>query len=351
MKKISLKYTNNREALSMKKYLLMLIILLSVSIASAKKVRFSVDMTGQTVDTTGVHVAGDFQEEAGFAGGDWQPNTTVMACVSASSIYCVVVDIPAFAKYEYKFLNGDQWYNVEFVPVESRVGYNFNDNRWVYIDSLSSDTTDIRPVLFSGNAPAGRYLLRLMVDLQTEDSINDSGVHVSGDFQGWNPSSTSMYSFVDKVYEYIAYVDTALGYSEYLFLNGSTAADFEVVPVDCSVNGNRKIDVPEDTITGTVCFSSCSACLPEQVNDHPQNQAAKIYPNPCKDRAILEFNDDQAIHRVTITDLLGNVQHVYNNCAAGTQEIKCDNLKNGIYIIRIENEDQWLSTIRFIKLS
>jgi alpha-amylase len=109
----------------MKKYMLFAVIFMISTAVSAKKVRFAVDMTGQTVSTTGVHVAGDFQEEAGFSGGDWQPNTTTMINEPGLEIYSVVVDIPAFTKYEYKFLNGDQWYDVEFVPVESRVGYNF----------------------------------------------------------------------------------------------------------------------------------------------------------------------------------------------------------------------------------
>jgi alpha-amylase len=335
----------------MKKYLLILVTLLSVSMASAKKVRFSVDMTGQAVDTTGVHVAGDFQEEAGFAGGDWQPNTTVMTSDPGSAIYSVVVDIPAFSKYEYKFLNGDQWYNVEFVPVESRVGYNFNDNRWVYIDSLYSDTTEVRPVLFSGNAPAGQYLLRLIVDLQLEDSVNPAGVHVAGNFQDWDPSRTSMYSFIDRVYEYIAYVDTASAHSEYRFLNGGTAGDFEVVPGECAANGNRAVTTLHDTVTGTVCFSSCFACEPQSIPVNPLPGIAKIYPNPCMNLAILVFNDHQASHRVTIIDLLGNVQQDYTNCTTETLEVKCDNLKNGIYFVRIENEQKWLSTIRFLKIN
>ncbi|MBK8686725.1 MAG: hypothetical protein IPN26_18020 [Bacteroidetes bacterium] len=48
----------------------------------------------------------------------------------------MVVDLPAFAKYEYKFLNGDQGYEVEVVPEESRANYNLSDNRWIYVDSL-----------------------------------------------------------------------------------------------------------------------------------------------------------------------------------------------------------------------
>ena len=108
---------------------------------SAKKVKFAVDMTGQIINTTGIHISGDFQTIAGFPGGDWASNTTPLTQEGTTDIYSIVVDIPAFAKYEYKFLNGDQFYEAEFVPVESRVGYNFDDNRWIYVDSLADDTS------------------------------------------------------------------------------------------------------------------------------------------------------------------------------------------------------------------
>jgi hypothetical protein len=332
----------------MKKYLLIAAILLTGMAVSAKKVRFAVDMTGQTISPAGVHVSGDFQEEAGYPGGDWQPNTTLMSMEAGTEIYSVVVDVPAGAKYEYKYINGDQWYEVEFVPVESRVGYNFNDDRWVYIDSLYTDTTMISPVLFSGNAPAGQYLLRLIVDLQAEAFINPDGVHVAGDFQGWEPSQTIMYNFVDKVYEYIAYVDTAAGYSEYRFVNGNAAGNYEAVPSECSSNGNRTLIVPKDTVTPAVCFSSCSACGPQWVTDALQPSVARIYPNPCSDKAVLEFNDSEAIHKVAIMDILGNVQRVYDNYRKESLEIRCDNLENGVYFIRMENGSGWLSTLRLV---
>lgn len=332
----------------MNKYLILILLMLTTISVTAKKVMFAVDMTGQTVNALGVHVSGDFQEEAGFEGGDWQSNTTLMTNESGTEIYSVVVDIPAFTKYEYKFLNGDQWYDVEFVPVESRVGYEFNDNRWVYIDSLYNDTTLVKPVLFSGNAPAGQYLLRLMVDLQNEGAINPAGIHVAGDFQGWDPSRTVMYSFVDKVYEYIAYVDIAFGFSEYRFVNGNAAGNYEVVPPDCSINGNRAIAIPKDTVMETVCFSSCSACGPQWIRDDLRSSAARIYPNPCRDFTILEFNDSETNHLVIIMDLVGNVQHVYIDCRAETLEIQCDDLKKGVYFVKINNGQRWLSTLRLL---
>src|SRR6185436_15682419 len=157
----------------MKKILFIFLFLLVAGISVAKKVKFAVDMTGQVLNVTGVHIGGDFQTLAGFAGGDWMPGTTPMTQETGdTNIYSIVVDIPAFTKYEYKVINGDQWYEAEFVPLESRVGYNFNDNRWLWVDSLSNDTTFVGALLFSGNAPAGLKLLRVVVDMQNEPSVS-----------------------------------------------------------------------------------------------------------------------------------------------------------------------------------
>src|SRR6185503_10791552 len=98
----------------MKKALLISAVLFISVGAFAKKVKFSVDMDTITINVNGVHVTGDFQDEAGFAS-DWDPGTTAMLQdVSDPSIYSIVLDIPAFQKYEFKFVNGIFGYETEF---------------------------------------------------------------------------------------------------------------------------------------------------------------------------------------------------------------------------------------------
>jgi hypothetical protein len=342
--------TNDQEPTTMNKYLILIVLMIATFTVNAKKVRFSVDMTGMTVNSTGVHVSGDFQDEAGFEGGDWQSNTTVMTAGEGSSIYSVVVDIPAFAKYEYKFLNGDQWYDVEFVPLESRVGYNYNDNRWVYIDSLYNDTTSIPAVLFSGNAPAGYYLLRLKVDMSLQEAISPAGVHVAVETQNWDPASAILYSFGDSVYEQILYADIWTDYAEcrYRFVDGNTNEGLETVPADCSQDGNRFIEMTKDSVVETVCFSECSACGTQAVRENQKASQSRIYPNPLKDQAVLEFNDAESIHDVRIMDLFGNTVRLYKDVKAQHIEIKRDDLKEGIYFLKIDDGHTWLATLRMI---
>jgi hypothetical protein len=317
----------------MKKALTSLFFLLIVYSGFAKKVKFAVDMDTLTPMITGIHVAGDFQTLAGYTGGDWMSGTTLMTQEGSSSIYSVVVDIPAFAKYEYKFINGDQWYEAEFVPVESRVGYNFNDNRWIYVDSLANDTTFVGAILFSGNAPKGLTLMRFLVDMSNEPAVDPGGVHVAGSFQGWNPAITRLYSFGANVYEIIAY-DTVTT-NEYRFYNGNTGAGSETVPGACAVNGNRPLQFAKDTVLGTVCFSGCSACI---LSGIAQNFSAslQLYPNPAHESTLLEINQPGR-HTVTLRDYTGKDVQKFSSVENSLQ-IDSRPLAAGLYFVTVAEE-------------
>lgn len=334
----------------MNKPLILIFLLLLVLAANAKTVKFAVDMTGQTISPNGVHVAGDFQEEAGYEGGDWQSNTTEMTNEPGTEIYSVVVNIPAFAKYEYKFLNGDQWYEVEFVPLESRVGYDFNDNRWVYVDSVYNDTTMILPVVFSGNAPAGHHLLRLKVNMSLEDTIDPAGVYMVANEEIGTAPQTILYSFGDDVYERIIYAEMWTDYSDcfYLFVNGKTLEGYESLPAACSANGNRYVEILKDTVVETVCFSECVNCDAIEIDENPQSAKSFIYPNPCGENTVIDFNDLEKSHDVSIIDILGNTKRIIKDCLTKTLPVPRDGLPAGIYFVKIESNNHWLSTLRLV---
>jgi hypothetical protein len=312
--------------------------LLACTSLFAKKVKFAVDMTGQTVNVTGVHITGDFQDEAGYAGGDWLPNTTFMTQETTdTNIYSVVVDIPAFRAYEFKFVNGDQTYDVEFVPIESRVLYNFDDNRWLYVDSLANDTTFAGAIRFSANAPAGKYLLRFEADLQNEPSVNAAGVHVEGGFQGWNAQQTRMYSFDGNVYEYITYIDTldAAVLNEFLYVNGNTSPNSENVPAACATSNNyRGVYVPKDTMLAVVCFSACVDCQSVGLSEYTLSDSFSISPNPADDYAMISFNDRAAVHDIYFYSMNGALVRSYEKYNSSYLRVKKNDLQRGLYFIK-----------------
>lgn len=307
--------------------------------AQAKKVKFSVNMSGQTISPNGIHLTGDFQTLAGYPNGDWQSNTTVMTReTSDTNIYSVVVDIPAHRKYEFKFVNGDLFYEAEFVPEESRVGYDFIDNRWIYIDSLINDTTQVGPLLFGGNAPLGKKLLRLKVDLRNQSSISNQGIHVAGSFQSFEFNSTRMYSFSGTTFEYQAYVDSGTVIS-YQFVNGNTSSDAEAVPVSCANStGRREVSIINDVVLDSICFGQCTICeISSGAKEAELNRPSVLYPNPSSSTTTLSLSYVEKSTKVLVLNMNGEVVQYHHNLTGNTIELKREHLSSGIYIIQISN--------------
>jgi hypothetical protein len=330
----------------MKKIILIgLTILSCVTTVSAKKVKFAVDMSNEIISPLGVHLSGDFQVIAGYAS-DWCANCTPLTQEGSSNIYSIVLDLPAFNKYEYKFLNGDQFYEAEFVPEPSRVNYNFSDNRWLYVDSIANDTTFVGAIIFAANAPAGKNLIRFYVDM-TNESLSPNGIHVAGSYQSWDPTQGAMYHFDEAdagVYEVIEYA-TAGSY-QYKFYNGNTLANTESVPGTCATAGNRSLTLSSDTLLNTVCFSSCGICV-VGINEISKNVPLKIYPNPTSDIAIIEFKNFEK-KSVVITDVNGKIIQSLELNNTNSLQVEKGNLSSGAYFVNVRYADNTISKSKLI---
>lgn len=249
--------------------------------AFAKKVKFAVNMNEQTISPNGVWVNGDFQTLLGL------PNNDTIAIrllqEGTSGIYSTVLDLPAFRKYEYKFLNGDQFYETEIVPEPSRVGHDFNDNRWIYVDSIATDTFFVGAIRFGENAPAGLTMIRFLVQM---NNVNPSQpVHLATSFTNWNFARNTMYRFVDQLYEIILFASN--GNYEYSFSNGGSVAGQETLAGVCaSPNGKRMLTLLADTILEPVCFGECTPCLTNVLSSATSRFFAELYPNPTENGKI-----------------------------------------------------------------
>lgn len=317
----------------MRQSIFTLLVALSSLTVFAKKVKFAVNMAGQTINSTGIHVSGDFQVLAGFPGDNWDSGSTTLTKEGNTDIYSIVVTIPAFRKYEYKFVNGDQFYEAEFVPEASRVGYDFNDNRWIYVDSLSADTFFVGAIRFGEHAPAGLKMMRLKIDMNYVAS--PSNIHVAGSFNAWNYNNVVLYSFVDKLYEVIQFVPA--GTYEYKFANGNAAASSESVPSACSTNGNRTISLQTDSVLTAFCFGSCDACVTPVSKAISSADMAQIFPNPAAEgKAELLLNS--AIESVRVFDARGILVHSVS--ASPQQTVSLSGLLPGLYQVQVSAKDR-----------
>ena len=102
--------------------------------------------------------------------------------------------------------------------------------------------------------------MTLTVDM-TNEMVSMDGVHVAGNFQGWDPAATPMTDNGDGTWSHTFTSDTAASY-QYKFVNGNAWGTDEGVPAACAVDGNRGITV--DGMMGDVsaeaCFGNCAAC-------------------------------------------------------------------------------------------
>lgn len=331
----------------MKKFWLLFAVLMIFGKADAKKVKFAVDMTGQTVSAAGLHIVGDFQATAGL-GANWDPATASLIKEGNSNIYSIIVSIPAFKVYQYRFVNGDQTYDAEFVPEESRVGYigsDLVDNRWLYVDSLANDTSYAGAILYGANAPSGKILVRYRVNTNRMGVVPSQGFHVSVSYQSYDATKNRLYAFSNGIFEIINYVSS--GTYGYVYINGNTSSLAETVPAGCAVSGNRSIAVSKDTVLTLVCFGECADCQDVGIADYQKPTALKVFPNPLSDYVTIE---DPGYTKYAISVVNTQGQLVYQSEEmSGTATIPLTTLPEGIYVMKLSKGNLVLQSARVVK--
>lgn len=242
----------------------------SLSIAQSN-VTFQVDMTNEMVAAEGVHIAGNFQ--------GWDPAATALTDDDMDGVYEVTIELPSDSTYEFKFINGASWDFVEDVPPTCQVEVAGNDNRFIHVGADDTDVT--YHVCYASCAACGMTTVRMRVDMSVEAAVSPNGVHVAGNFQGWDPAGSAMTDADgDGVWEYWAsfYADSLdEGNLVFKFINGNswTNPNENLTGEDCADDfGNRILEFTDlnmvmvgDAATNAApCYNACGTCLsPTQV--------------------------------------------------------------------------------------
>ncbi len=248
----------------MKHFTLMALAMLAAVALNAQaktKITFAVDMNKQTVGPKGVHIAGDFQKDAGMPG-DWDPGAAAGALADADKdgIYTVTYDLPQGKTYGYKFINGDAWGTDEPVPGACAGA---GGNRSVTVGTAAATFQNCFGACEVKCVAVKDVKVTFKVNMKSE-TISPDGVHLAGDFQGFNPGSTKMQDDDrDGIYEVtLTMKNGAYGYK---FINGNAWGKDESVPCSCIKGNNREVVVPftdDLVVVPAVCFRACSnTCL------------------------------------------------------------------------------------------
>jgi len=228
--------------------------------AQTVPVTFSVDMNNEDVAAEGVHVAGNFQ--------GWDPAATMLSDGDMDGVYEVTVEVAdTLGLVEYKFINGNAWGADESAP--EACAWNGGTNRYF---ELMGETALDTPC-FGQCGACGTTTILFKVDMSQEDAINPVGVHMNGNFNGWDGSNFLMMDDTDgdMVYTYVATVDGAMldpvDTALFKFVNGNAWGFDENPEGECASQGNRFLSltggdlVYEASAGQAYCYNACGSCV------------------------------------------------------------------------------------------
>ncbi|MED5426592.1 MAG: CBM20 domain-containing protein, partial [Candidatus Neomarinimicrobiota bacterium] len=131
-------------------------------------VTFQVDMSNETVNENGVHVAGSMQ--------GWDPAATALSDEDADGIYSVTLVLTADDTVEYKYINGNAWGDDEFQG---------GSNRSLVVPDVD---TVLPAYCFNSLHLCSEASITFQVDMNFE-TVSANGVHIAGSMQGWDPAA------------------------------------------------------------------------------------------------------------------------------------------------------------------
>ena len=220
-------------------------------------VTFAVNMEQQTVSPNGVFVSGIPSTDPAFS--------QQMLDADGDGIYTATLTLDTNQIINYRFQNGLSIADAEVVPAACRFmvqGMMFRRLELAYNDST------VATVCYGECADCITVVPTISVTLQVnmaEQMVSPDGIHVMGNFQGWNASATPMAAAVDGIYEVIVEVEENANLL-YKFINGNVDTQAENVPSVCGLpdgfgSYNRVLELgTTDVVAPVVCYGQCENC-------------------------------------------------------------------------------------------
>ena len=299
---------------------------------ATSNVTFQVDMNQVTAGFTTPEVNGLWN--------NWCGNCNAMTDANGDGIWEVTLPLLEGSTQEFKY-SADAWtiqeMNDPTAPCTN--GNATNTNRVLVVPA--ADTT--LPVVCWSSCYGCAVDVTLQVNMAWEvanNAVSADGIHVAGDFQGWNPGATAMTDANnDGIYEVTVNVP-ANSSIQYKFINGNSWGQDEPVPSACAVTGttNRGATFAYgDSTMAPVCFGKCTDCM-ASLDETLQN--VSLFPNPTRGQFNLARMDAASEVEVSVLDLQGKVLTVATwNAGAESLGIDLSSFANGVYMVRLTSEE------------
>ena len=280
-------------------------------------VTFQVDLSNQELSSSGVHLAGSFQQ--------WNTSSMQMLDLDGDMIYSITIPVEANQSYEYKFINGVQWNQAEIIQ-----GICGSNNR--ILNTFFQDTI-LEPVCFNLCGVCPDYEAIPEGIIEGLNVISDSSVifslfaphknyvHLLGDFNDWEMNHNSMMKkdlFTNQFWIQLDGLDPNIEY-RYQFsidLNSMRIADIYSdkildetndvwIPQSNWVNHPNYIPYPEGETTGHVsCF---------MINKTDYSWEIENFSKPQKEKLIIyELLVRDFLESQSYNDLIDSLDYLDN---------------------------------------
>jgi len=280
-------------------------------------VTFQVDLSNQEVSSSGIHLAGSFQE--------WNTSSMQMIDVDGDMIFSITIPVESNQSYEYKFINGVQWDQAEIIQ-----GICASNNRSL---NTSFQDTILEPVCFNLCGVCPDYEAIPEGIIEGLNVISDSSVifslfaphknyvHLLGDFNDWEMNHNSMMKkdlFTNQFWIQLDGLDPNLEY-RYQFsidLNSMRIADIYSdkildetndvwIPQNNWVNHPNYIPYPDGETTGHVsCFT---------INKTDYSWEIESFSKPQKEKLIIyELLVRDFLESQSYNDLIDSLDYLDN---------------------------------------
>lgn len=198
-------------------------------------------------------------------------------------------------------------------------------------------------------APPAPANITFQVDMSEYTGSTANGVFLNGGFNGWCGNCNPMTDIGNNIWELT--LPLANGTIQYKFTVDGWTDQETIDSLSSCVDGvddgffNRELTFTGDTTLPAVCWSACTACTTNNVNEVTLNTIG-LYPNPVNDIAIVTA--DENIETIVVLDVNGKA---VNTVAASSDEVEINvaGLPNGVYMVQVTTVSGLTQTIRLIK--
>lgn len=292
-------------------------------------ITFRVDMSNVTDAFTTPEVNGNFN---GWCGG-----CAPMADEDADGIWELTIPLAA-GTYEFKYA-ADTW-NIQETLIPGTPCTVTNSGFTNRALEVSADA--ILDVVCWGACAAcseveGPYNVTFKVDMsQVTDAFTTP--EVNGTFNGWCGGCAPMTDDdTDGVWEIT--IPLNAGTYEFKYAADAWAIQESLTPgSSCTVTvenfTNRVITVDGEMEMDVVCWGSCEACVPTNVNEAAAS-VFSVYPNPANDLLIVNNTISTSPVHVRMFDVSGKMVFEAQNFVAANGVINTSTFENGIYTMQI----------------